>query len=76
MRANIMYELSDLAVNYYDRQKCKPKHSYSVRFEKEYLMHFIADGEGVFKVGEKEYKLKKGTEAGQLKKWFKCFAGC
>ena len=54
-------ELNNLNIYYCGKEKCKPKHSFSVRFKEEYLMHFIADGEGVFKVNGEEYKLKKGN---------------
>lgn len=61
MQTSTAYEFNDLAVNYYGKEICKPGHSYSVNFENKYLMHYIADGEGVFRVNGKEYKLKKGN---------------
>lgn len=60
-RIDTLHEFGDLSVNYYGKEKCKPKHSYSVQFQNEYLMHYIADGEGIFRVRGEEYKLKRGN---------------
>lgn len=41
-------------------QNCPPGHWYGPGSRDEYIIHFICEGKGIYKVGEKTYYLKKG----------------
>lgn len=40
--------------------QCEPLHSYGPASRPNYIIHYIMDGKGIYRVGEKKYKLSKG----------------
>ncbi len=53
---------SSIPVNlyYYGHEKCPPGHFFGPAVRQHYLMHFILDGQGIYKVNDKSYAVSKG----------------
>ncbi len=54
------YSNTDLNFRHCGEQGCKPNHSHGPAIRDHYLIHYIVDGKGSYRVGEKTYYLKKG----------------
>ncbi|WP_304942126.1 AraC family transcriptional regulator [Vallitalea guaymasensis] len=52
---------TDLIFYHSGAEVCKPSHSYGPAIRDHYLIHFIINGKGIYKVGDKIYELSKGN---------------
>lgn len=50
----------DLYLAYCGIEYCYPSHSFGPAIREQYLLHYILDGKGIFKVNNKTYNLTKG----------------
>lgn len=56
---NLEKNAVDLALCYCGIEDCDPDHYYGPAARKEYLLHYIIDGKGIYQTGKKTYYLKK-----------------
>ena len=53
-------KFSDLYLCYCGHARCEPLHSYGPAVRPNYLLHYILDGSGIYRVEDREYTLHKG----------------
>ncbi|MFB9324727.1 AraC family transcriptional regulator [Paenibacillus aurantiacus] len=51
---------TELYLTQYGMEDCLPGHFFGPAVRTHYLLHYILEGEGIFEVGGKKYKLRKG----------------
>lgn len=51
---------NNLAIYYCGHEKCSFNHSFGPAVRNQYLLHYIIDGQGIYRVNEQEYKVNKG----------------
>jgi AraC-like DNA-binding protein len=56
----VKQEYTDMNIYQYGCEKCAPDHSFGPAIRDHYLIHYIADGEGIYQVGKNTYHLHKG----------------
>ncbi|AWB45543.1 AraC family transcriptional regulator [Paenibacillus sp. CAA11] len=78
---------SELYLTQFGREECVSCHFHGPAVRTHYLLHYILDGEGIFKVGGKQYKLGKGQgflicpdvityyQADETHPWTYCWVG-
>lgn len=54
------YKFENLHVCFCGYSQCKPLHSFGPAARANYIIHFILNGKGVYKIGEKKYSLQAG----------------
>lgn len=57
----ITYELGNIIIYTISMEECKPSHNYTVKWNNQYLIHYVLSGKGVFVCDGKEYKLSAGN---------------
>ena len=53
-------KFTDFYLCYCGHARCEPLHSYGPAVRPNYLLHYILDGSGVYRVEDREYVLRKG----------------
>lgn len=53
-------KFSDFYLCYCGRARCEPLHSYGPAVRPNYLLHYILDGSGIYRVEDQEFLLRKG----------------
>lgn len=53
-------KFTDMYLCYCGYAKCEPGHSFGPSVRPNYLIHYILEGKGMYRVGKKEYHLKEG----------------
>lgn len=53
-------KFQDLHLNFCGVSECEPCHSFGPAIRPNYILHYILSGKGVYRVGERTYKLKEG----------------
>lgn len=54
-------QMGDLFIYEIGYQQCPPKHYHSTAFSDRFLIHYVLEGKGIFRVNGQEYKLKAGN---------------
>ena len=52
-------EYVDLCLCFCGIEVCKSSHSFGPAIREQYIIHYILDGKGIYKVGDKVYNLEK-----------------
>lgn len=53
-------KFTDVYLCYCGYAKCEPGHSFGPSVRPNYLIHYILEGKGMYRIGKKEYNLKEG----------------
>ncbi len=53
-------KFQDLCLNFCGVSECEPCHSFGPAVRPSYILHYILSGKGIYRVGERTYKLKEG----------------
>lgn len=53
-------KFTDMYLCYCGYAKCQPAHSFGPSVRPNYLIHYILEGKGTYRIGKKEYHLKEG----------------
>lgn len=53
-------KFQDLCLSFCGVSECEPCHSFGPAVRPNYILHYILSGKGIYRVGERTYKLKEG----------------